>query len=111
MPKTFVRCLPAVALGVALAACGGPQIRAEPNWTPAVLIVTPTTNPALVQASPTPLNVPTKPYTIKPGETLAQIAQRYGLTVQQLAALNGISNPNHVQAGQEIRVPKRPVHR
>lgn len=93
-----------------LAACTGPQIAQNPDWTPAVIIITPTAEPVQVEPTPTPLNIPTTTYTIKQGENLSQIASRYGLTVDQLAALNGIDNPNTIQAGQEIKVPKEPVN-
>ena len=45
-------------------------------------------------------------YVIQPGDTLSGIAQRYGTTYQTLAALNGITNPNLIYAGQTIRVPE-----
>ena len=92
---------------VLLCACSGPQIAADPAWTPAVVLVAPTTDGAQVQVSPTPLDVPTTSYTIKRGENLTQIAERYGLTVEQLAALNGINNPNNIEVGQRIKVPRR----
>lgn len=43
-------------------------------------------------------------YTIKKGDTLSGIAKKYGTTYQYLAKLNGIPNPNKIQAGQRIRV-------
>lgn len=43
-------------------------------------------------------------YTIKKGDTLSGIAKKYGTTYQYLAKLNGIPNPNKIQAGQKIRV-------
>lgn len=43
-------------------------------------------------------------YTVKPGDTLSEIAQRYGTTYQALAALNGIANPDLIYAGQRIRI-------
>lgn len=92
------------------AGCTGPQIAANPKWTPAVRVVTPTLNPDLVPVTPTPINIPTKIYIIKRGENLTQIAQRYGMTTDQLAALNGIQNPNTIQAGQEIKVPASTPH-
>lgn len=43
-------------------------------------------------------------YTIKSGDNLSSIAARYGTTVSQLCAWNGISNPNLIYAGTSIRV-------
>lgn len=43
-------------------------------------------------------------YTIKPGDTLSSIAAKYGTTVNALASLNGIKNPNLIYAGQKIRI-------
>lgn len=45
-------------------------------------------------------------YDIEPGDTLSAIAARYGTTVQAIAQLNGISDPNMIQAGARIRIPK-----
>lgn len=43
-------------------------------------------------------------YTVQSGDTLSGIASRYGTTWQKLQAMNGISNPNLIYAGQRIRV-------
>lgn len=43
-------------------------------------------------------------YTVKSGDSLSEIAVRYGTTYQHLAQLNGISNPNKIYAGQVIRI-------
>lgn len=43
-------------------------------------------------------------YTIKSGDTLSGIAQKYGTTVKQLQSWNGIKNANLIYAGQKIRV-------
>lgn len=43
-------------------------------------------------------------YVIKRGDTLSGIAKRFGTTVNQLVAWNGIKNPNLIYAGQKIRV-------
>lgn len=94
-----------LVLAASLCACTGPQVAVDPQWTPAVVIITPT--PVPVTPSPTAPNIPTTAYTIKPGETLTQIATRYGLSVDELAALNGLSDPNNIQVGQRIRVPRR----
>ena len=44
-------------------------------------------------------------YTIKRGDTLSEIAIRYDTTVNEIATLNNISNPNLIYAGNIIRVP------
>lgn len=43
-------------------------------------------------------------HTVQPGETLRSIADLYGLTVEVLAANNGIVNPNTVYVGQVLLI-------
>lgn len=43
-------------------------------------------------------------HTVSHGEYLGLIASRYGVTVQSICSLNGISNPDLIYAGQKIRV-------
>ncbi|WP_130100428.1 inverse autotransporter beta domain-containing protein [Siccibacter turicensis] len=51
----------------------------------------------------------TKPYTLKPGETVAQVAKQYGLTIAQLKKLNQFRvfahGFYHLKAGDELEVP------
>lgn len=44
-------------------------------------------------------------HTIAPGETLARIATRYGVSVQTIAAANGIADPNRIAAGRVLTIP------
>lgn len=46
-----------------------------------------------------------KTYTVKKGDTLSEIAPRFGTTVQTLVRLNGIQDPNRIYAGQVLRLP------
>jgi LysM repeat protein len=61
-------------------------------------------------ATPTPAAAaaPSEPsgrtHVVTSGESLASIASRYGLTVEQLARANGIVDPNRVLAGSLLRV-------
>jgi LysM repeat protein len=57
-------------------------------------------------AAPRPL--PTAPYTIKSGETLSEIADRFGTSTERLIQLNRIANPNMVAAGTRLAIPGRP---
>ncbi|MFM7732059.1 MAG: LysM peptidoglycan-binding domain-containing protein [Cyanobium sp.] len=45
--------------------------------------------------------------TVQSGETLSEIADRHGMSVNQLMAINGLSNADHVEAGQTLRVSGR----
>ncbi len=44
-------------------------------------------------------------HTIRSGETLSSIAQRYNSTVDALAKANNIQNPNLVHSGRQLRIP------
>ncbi|MCU7193609.1 MULTISPECIES: LysM peptidoglycan-binding domain-containing protein [Turicibacter] len=46
-------------------------------------------------------------YTVQSGDTLSEIAARYGTTVNELISLNGISNPNLIYPGEVLRIPGR----
>ena len=43
-------------------------------------------------------------YTVKSGDTLSEIAQRFGTTVERLVELNNIKNPNLIYPGQVLKV-------
>lgn len=46
--------------------------------------------------------VVTQTHIVQRGEYLASIARQYGISPEQLASLNGITNPNLIYAGQEL---------
>ena len=43
-------------------------------------------------------------YTVKSGDTVTKIAKQYGTSVQEIARLNGLENPNIIYVGQKLRV-------
>ena len=45
-----------------------------------------------------------KTYTVVRGDTLSEIAQRYGTTVSYLAKLNNIRNVNLIYVGQVLKI-------
>lgn len=44
-------------------------------------------------------------HTVMPGETLTQIASQYGMTVDSLAQLNNLANPNVILPGTALKIP------
>ena len=44
-------------------------------------------------------------YTIQSGDTLAKIAETFGTTVEALAKLNGIADPDTIFAGDILKLP------
>lgn len=45
-------------------------------------------------------------HTVRAGETLSGIALRYGVSVDELIAANGLNNPNLIYVGQELIIPR-----
>ncbi|MGE9695910.1 GH25 family lysozyme [Streptomyces sp. CH6] len=85
-----------VTLSALLAA--NPNYRAHPNTIyPGARL----TLPAKAKAS---TNSTT--YTVRPGDTLSDIAAHHGTTVARLAADNHISNPNVIRAGARLTIRK-----
>jgi LysM repeat protein len=63
-----------------------------------------------------PATAPDQFYTVKKGDTLSGIASMYGTTWKELAAYNGLDNPNKLVVGQDLRIqgsrsPAAPVSR
>lgn len=48
-------------------------------------------------------------YVVQPGDTLSEIASRYGTTYQNLVAINGIGDPNRINVGQVLKVTGQPT--
>ncbi|MBN1310951.1 MAG: LysM peptidoglycan-binding domain-containing protein [Anaerolineae bacterium] len=78
--------------------------------TPVEPVATATPFEVVPVATTTPLppsgdiSCPTS-YTVQSGDTLFRIALRYGLTVQELASANGITNPDSVSVGTVLTIP------
>lgn len=79
-----------------------PTVAPTPFPTP-VPTVAPTVQPT---TAPQPTSPPSDggTYVVQPGDTLFSIAQRFGTTVEALAARNNIVNPHLIRVGQVLQV-------
>ncbi|WP_413164422.1 peptidoglycan DD-metalloendopeptidase family protein [Capilliphycus salinus ALCB114379] len=50
-------------------------------------------------------------YRVNSGETLAQIARRHNVSVEEIIRANNLTDPNLIQANQNLRIPQRASHR
>ncbi len=74
-------------------------------YIPAGGVVVPTVTPKPGTTAVPPTQAPsTGTYTVKRGDTLGSIARQFGTTIQALATLNKISNPNLIYTGQVLQV-------
>ena len=81
-----------------------PTVTRTPTSTPTrVPTRTPTPTP-----SPRPIPKGAVIYIVKEGDTLAGIAQKFGVTMEDIARANGIPNPNLIYEGQELIIPTLP---
>jgi LysM repeat protein len=64
----------------------------------------PAASPAPAPAQPAPA-AGQRTHVVQRGEHLSAIARAYGVTWPALAAVNNISNPNHIYAGQTLVIP------
>lgn len=64
-----------------------------------------TTTPPVVTDPVPPTSGGGQTHTVQPGENLFRISLRYGKTVDEVAAYNGIANPHYIYPGQVIRIP------
>lgn len=49
----------------------------------------------------------TEVHIVEPGDTLGEIAERFGTTVEEISQLNHISNPDLISVGQRLVIPRR----
>ncbi|MCW0216111.1 MAG: LysM peptidoglycan-binding domain-containing protein [Pseudonocardia sp.] len=76
-----------------IGASGGPTARSAPAQQVRLSAPAPAVTPATAGA-----------YTVKAGDTLGKIAAAHGTSWQQLAAKNGLANPNLLSIGQKVAV-------
>lgn len=87
----------------------GAGVEIPPTWTPGA----PESEPETPQpASPVETVEPAEPvaeeteiYVVQAGDTLAEIAENFNVTLEQLASANNIEDVDHIETGQELLIP------
>ena len=87
----------ATLLPVVAAACGGDGL-ASGTLPPIITASTTTT----IFVTTTTVQ---KYYIVKKGDTLGKIAKAFQVRLADIMAINGITNADNIQAGQELRIP------
>jgi LysM repeat protein len=82
-----------------LAACGSNS----PSTSPPRTALPPLTTPPVTTAGPT--TTIAQYYEIQRGDSLTSIADKFGVDLAQLIALNKIKDPDKIRAGQKLRLP------
>lgn len=80
----------------------------EPTMPPPAVTTTPDVKPVTPVVPHPPVKrapVETTTYVVRKGDTISGIAQRYGLQVSEVVALNAISDPNTIRVGQKLILP------
>ena len=85
-----------------------------PTWTPAAAPPRPSGGSAGAEhvetdTAPPSQSTPSAPsddvYVVQPGDTLAEIAIEFDISLAELAALNGIEDIDHIEVGQRLQLP------
>jgi len=87
-----------VAVPLTAAACGS-----DTGGTGTLPPIATTTSTSTTLATTT-----TRPtvYVVEAGDNLSKIATKLGVTKDDLMALNGITNPDHIEIGQKLKIPQ-----
>ena len=107
--RTLSGLVAALALG-SLQACAGGTVSIRPTVPPDIR-VTPAASRQNVPATATafarqvvPTPTPAGLYIVKPGDTLTKIADDHATTIDEIMALNNLSDPNTIVVGQKLLI-------
>jgi len=65
--------------------------------------------PIPASETPTPFMLRTEPYFVQAGDSLGQIAQRFGVSVADILSVNNLDDPDRLLVGQQILIPTGPL--
>jgi len=75
-----------------------------PTWTPPPPIA-PEHLPEVQEVVEVPVESDLPPYVVQAGDTLGEIATQFGVSLEALAAANGISNIDVIEVGMLLVIP------
>lgn len=88
-------------------------LTAEPTIPPPTVepptVAPPTVEPTVTALEPSPTAAGEAIHVVQPGENLYRIGLQYGLSWVVIAQYNGITDPNAIVVGQELRIPPAPT--
>ncbi len=99
--------VPLVALGGCMRKCNcASTVGATTTTVGSGSSTTAPTSTTSTVAETTTTTIPSE-YIIQKGDRLSDIAKKFGLTVAELAQANGISDPDKINYGQKLIIPKK----
>jgi LysM repeat protein len=94
-------------------ACGGSDSssgRPNPGKVPTATLPAVLPDPLIVSGTPAAPAAPSgDTYTVRSGDTPSAIAERLGVSVDELMSLNSITDPTQLAVGQVLRIPSTKV--
>jgi|SRR6478735_1899245 len=94
--------LAALAFAVLAGSCGFRPEKVGQSLPPLTAATTTTSTLATTTTQP-------RYYVVQRGDSISSIAAAFGVSSQELIALNGITNPDQIQAGQTLQLPPSTV--
>lgn len=87
----------------------GAGVELPPTWTPGAPEIEPDppqpANPVETVESVEPVIDESTVYVVQAGDTLAEIAENFNVTLEELASANNIEDVDHIETGQELLIP------
>jgi len=107
---TAVPTVPAESPGEGSEGEASPRVDAStsipPTWTPQSPAAQVTPVPVTGDEPASSPGADGDVYVVQAGDTLAEIAIRFGVDLDVLAEVNGIQNIDHIEVGQELLIPQ-----
>lgn len=95
--------IPMAGVLLTLAACGGGDSPFDRTPSPTALSSTQT--PAAGTPTATPADCEPMDYEVQDGDTLAALADSYGVTIDAIAEASGLEDPDVLAIGDKLTIP------